>query len=143
MLDILKDTTYRHLFLAQIIALMGTGMATVALGLLAYDLAYDLAGAQAGVVLGTALVIKMTAYIGIAPVAAAFTERLPWPVRRHRGAVCAVPCLLADHLSARRLVGRAGRSRRFVHGLERARRLGGHGVSGDLAAGPRTGSAQA
>ncbi len=139
MLDILKDTTYRHLFLAQIIALVGTGLATVALGLLAYDLA----GAQAGVVLGTALVIKMTAYIGIAPVAAAFTERLPWPVRRHRGAVCAVPCLLADHLYARRLVGRAGRSRRFVHGLERARRLGGHGVSGDLAAGPRTGSAQA
>ncbi len=73
MLDTLKNTTYRHLFLAQIIALVGTGLATVALGLLAYDLA----GAQAGAVLGTALAIKMSAYIGVAPVAAAFAERLP------------------------------------------------------------------
>ncbi|NMZ11865.1 MFS transporter [Pseudomonas proteolytica] len=73
MLKILANRTYRHLFLAQVIALVGTGLATVALGLLAFDLA----GAQAGAVLGTALAIKMTAYIGVAPVAAAFAERLP------------------------------------------------------------------
>ena len=35
MLAILKHRTYRHLFLAQVIALVGTGLATVALGLLA------------------------------------------------------------------------------------------------------------
>jgi predicted MFS family arabinose efflux permease len=40
-------------------------------------LAFDLAGAQAGAVLGTALAIKMTAYIGVAPIAAAFAEHLP------------------------------------------------------------------
>ncbi|CAI8887517.1 MFS transporter, NRE family, putaive nickel resistance protein [Pseudomonas chlororaphis] len=73
MLKILANPTYRHLFLAQVIALVGTGLATVALGLLAFDLA----GAQAGAVLGTALAIKMTAYIGVAPIAAAFAERLP------------------------------------------------------------------
>lgn len=73
MLNILKNTTYRHLFLAQVIALVGTGLATVALGLLAFDLA----GADAGAVLGTALAIKMIAYVGIAPIAAAFAERLP------------------------------------------------------------------
>ena len=73
MLKILANRTYRHLFLAQVIALAGTGLATVALGLLAYELA----GAQAGAVLGTALAIKMIAYIGVAPVAAAFAERLP------------------------------------------------------------------
>ena len=73
MLKILANRTYRHLFLAQVIALVGTGLATVALGLLAFDLA----GAQAGAVLGTALAIKMTAYIGVAPIAAAFAERLP------------------------------------------------------------------
>lgn len=67
MLDVLRNTTYRHLFLAQIIALLGTGLATVALGLLAFDLA----GANAGAVLGTALAIKMVAYIGVAPVASA------------------------------------------------------------------------
>lgn len=73
MLGVLKNPTYRHLFLAQVIALIGTGLATVALGLLAYDLA----GADAGAVLGTALAIKMIAYVGVAPVAAAFAERLP------------------------------------------------------------------
>jgi MFS family permease len=73
MLSVLRNRTYRHLFLAQVIALVGTGLATVALGLLAFDLA----GAQAGAVLGTALAIKMAAYIGVAPVAAAFAEYLP------------------------------------------------------------------
>lgn len=73
MLQVLANRTYRHLFLAQVIALVGTGLATVALGLLAYDLA----GADAGAVLGTALAIKMIAYVGVAPVAAAFAERLP------------------------------------------------------------------
>lgn len=73
MLGVLRNRTYRHLFLAQVIALVGTGLATVALGLLAYDLA----GAEAGAVLGTALAIKMIAYVGVAPVAAAFAERLP------------------------------------------------------------------
>lgn len=73
MLDILAHRTYRHLFAAQVIALIGTGLATVALGLLAYDLA----GENAGMVLGTALAIKMIAYVGVAPVAAAFAERLP------------------------------------------------------------------
>lgn len=73
MLSILANRTYRHLFTAQVVALVGTGLATVALGLLAYDLA----GASAGEVLGTALAIKMLAYIGVAPIAAAFAERLP------------------------------------------------------------------
>jgi len=73
MLEVLRDRTYRHLFLAQVIALVGTGLATVALGLLAFDLA----GANAGAVLGTALAIKMIAYVGVAPIAAAFAERVP------------------------------------------------------------------
>ncbi|MDU3955874.1 MAG: MFS transporter, partial [Pseudomonas aeruginosa] len=50
MLSILANRTYRHLFMAQVIALIGTGLANVALGLLAFELA----GAQAGAVLGTA-----------------------------------------------------------------------------------------
>ncbi len=71
MLSILKNRTYRHLFLAQIVALTGTGLATVALGLLAFDLAGD----RAGLVLGTALTIKMAAYVTVAPVAAAWAEQ--------------------------------------------------------------------
>mgnify|MGYP003339059558 CR=1 FL=1 len=73
MLSVLANRTYRHLFLAQIIALIGTGLATVALGLLAYDIA----GGSAGAVLGTALAIKMVAYIGVAPIAGAFANRVP------------------------------------------------------------------
>ncbi|MBO9357671.1 MFS transporter [Bordetella petrii] len=73
MLSVLKNRTYRHLFTAQVIALVGTGLMTVALGLLAYELA----GANAGAVLGTALAIKMLAYVGVAPVAQAFADRLP------------------------------------------------------------------
>ncbi|MFE3761761.1 MFS transporter [Streptomyces sp. NPDC059104] len=73
MLTVLRNRTYRHLFTAQVIALVGTGLATVALGLLAYDLA----GARAGSVLGTALAIKMVAYVGIAPVIGAFAHRIP------------------------------------------------------------------
>jgi len=73
MWTVLANRTYRHLFLAQVIALIGTGLATVALGLLAYDLA----GANSGAVLGTAMAIKMIAYIGVAPVVGAYASRLP------------------------------------------------------------------
>lgn len=72
MLSILADRTYRHLFAAQIVALLGTGLATVALGLLAYDLA----GQNAAMVLGTVFTIKMVAYVGVAPVAGAFADRV-------------------------------------------------------------------
>jgi MFS family permease len=73
MLSVLRHRTYRHLFGAQAIALIGTGLATVALSLLAFELA----GQDAGLVLGTALAIKMVAYVGIAPIATAMAQRLP------------------------------------------------------------------
>ena len=73
MLGVLKDRTFRHLFGAQVSALLGTGLLTVALGLLAFDIA----GARAGLILGTILTIKMVAYVGLAPVAGALAETLP------------------------------------------------------------------
>ncbi len=73
MLQVLSHRRYRHLFLAQAIALVGTGLTTVALALLAHDLA----AGQAGTVLGTALAIKMVAYVGIAPLVGAYATRLP------------------------------------------------------------------
>lgn len=73
MLSILRQRTYRRLFLAHVVSLVGTGLATVALGLLAYGLA----GARAGGVLGTALAIKMVAYVGVAPVAVTLLEGRP------------------------------------------------------------------
>ncbi|MFF6777643.1 MFS transporter [Streptomyces sp. NPDC012637] len=73
MLSVLGNRTYRHLFTAQVVALVGTGLATVALSLLAYDLA----GGNASAVLGTALAIKMVAYVGTAPLISAFADRVP------------------------------------------------------------------
>ena len=73
MISVLANRVYRHLLAAQVIALVGTGLATIALGLLAFDIA----GSNAGAVLGTALAIKMVAYIGVAPVVGAFADRLP------------------------------------------------------------------
>ena len=72
MLRILKSKVYRRLFAARIVALLGTGLLTVALGLTAYDLA----GERAGQVLGLALTVKMVAYVGLSPVAAALVARL-------------------------------------------------------------------
>lgn len=73
MLAILANRTYRHLFTAQVIALIGTGMMTIALGLLAFKIAGD----KAGAVLGTALAIKMIAYVAVAPVVGGFANFLP------------------------------------------------------------------
>jgi len=69
----LRDATYRGLFFAQSLSLLGTGLSSVALALLAYQLV----GEQAGYVLGVALAIKMVAYVGIAPLAGALAPRLP------------------------------------------------------------------
>jgi MFS family permease len=73
MISVLRNRTYAALFSAQVVALLGTGLLTVALGLLAYDLA----GARAGVVLGAAYTIKMVAYVGLSPVAQALVQHLP------------------------------------------------------------------
>jgi MFS family permease len=72
-LAVLSNPTYRRLFAAQVVALTGTGLATVALGLLAYDVA----GVDAAAVLGTALAIKMIAYVAIGPLAGALAAILP------------------------------------------------------------------
>ena len=73
LLTLLKHTTYRRLFAAQVLSLIGTGLTTVALALLAYRLA----GANAGAVLGTALALKMIAYVVIAPIVGAYAASLP------------------------------------------------------------------
>lgn len=73
MATVLAHPTFRRLFSAQVIALLGTGLLTVALGLLSFDIAGDGAGA----VLGTAMTIKMVAYVAVSPVITALTARLP------------------------------------------------------------------
>ncbi|MFB9556669.1 MFS transporter [Streptomyces roseoviridis] len=72
MLSVLRQPAFRRLFTAQVVALLGTGLATVALALLAHDLA----GSDATAVLGTALALKMAAYVTVAPLAGALAGRI-------------------------------------------------------------------
>ena len=64
----LSHAPFRRLFGARTLALVGSGLTTIALSLLAYDLVDE----RAGVVLGGALALKMIAYVTIAPVVARF-----------------------------------------------------------------------
>src|SRR3546814_11896035 len=73
MLRLLANRTYRYLFAAQVIALVGTGLATVALGFLAYELARP----EAGLVPGNALTTNTGAYVALAPSAAASAAPIP------------------------------------------------------------------
>ncbi|WP_370625716.1 MFS transporter [Corynebacterium sp. TAE3-ERU16] len=73
LLSVLRHRTYRRLFTAQVVALVGTGLLTVALGLLAFDIA----GGDAGLVLGTALTIKILVYVIGAPTVTAVAAKLP------------------------------------------------------------------
>ncbi|HEY9311350.1 MFS transporter [Williamsia sp.] len=73
MFEVLAARTFRKLFAAQVVALLGTGLLTVALALLAYDVS----GSDAGAVLGTALAIKMVAYVIGAPVMSAVAVNVP------------------------------------------------------------------
>lgn len=69
----LRNSAFRRLFTAQVIALVGTGMTTVALTLLAYDMVQE----NAGAVLGTALAFKMVAYVVFAPIIGGIAHRFP------------------------------------------------------------------
>lgn len=73
MIRILRHRIYGCLFAAQVISLLGTGLATVALSLVAYDLA----GGGAGLVMGAVLAVKMVAYVVISPLAVAAVSRIP------------------------------------------------------------------
>jgi hypothetical protein len=67
------EAAYRRLFTAHVTGLVATGVATVALALLVFELAEE----DAGAVLGTALAIKMAANVVVTPVSAAFFGGLP------------------------------------------------------------------
>lgn len=73
MLEVLKISAFRRLYAAQVSSLIGTGVTTVALALLAYELG----GANAGQVLGIVLGLKMVAYVAAAPIFSGFWHILP------------------------------------------------------------------
>lgn len=69
----LRNPVYRRLFSAQVIGLIGSGLTTVALGLLAFQLA----GGNAGEVLGVVLALKVLTYVLVSPAAAVWSASVP------------------------------------------------------------------
>jgi MFS family permease len=69
----LRNPVYRRLFSAQLIGLIGSGLTTVALALLAFELD----GGNAGEVLGVVLALKVGTYVVVSPVVAARGAHIP------------------------------------------------------------------
>ncbi len=67
MLTVLRDRRFAALFASQVASLLGTGILTVAIALLAARIAGD----DAGVVLSIALTIRIATYVVISPIATA------------------------------------------------------------------------
>ncbi|WCE31592.1 MFS transporter [Vibrio sp. SCSIO 43137] len=67
-----NNKDYIRLLGAQVLSLLGTGISSVALALLAWELAKE----QASLVLSIAFALKMVAYIVLAPLFGAFATRL-------------------------------------------------------------------
>jgi MFS family permease len=73
MLSVLSNPTFRACYLAQVASLVGAGVATVALGLMAFELV----GIAAGAVLGTALALKTLTTVGFSSLITATLEKFP------------------------------------------------------------------
>lgn len=69
----LANKSFRRLFAAQIFSLLGVGLLTVALSLLAFRIGGTKSGGQ---VLGLVLALKMVAYVFLAPLAETLSEGL-------------------------------------------------------------------
>ena len=71
MLSVLSEKTFRNLFFAQNFSLLGSGLATIAISLLAFDLT----GRNAALILSGLFTIKMLVYVVISPFAGAVADR--------------------------------------------------------------------
>lgn len=74
--DVFRNRTFATLFAAQSLGLIGNGLTTMAL----VFLAFRFAGAESGVVISFFIIIKMIAFIIVAPVAGFVTQR--WDRKR-------------------------------------------------------------
>ncbi|WP_413320339.1 MFS transporter [Agrococcus sp. 1P02AA] len=72
MFSALRHRAFRRLFAAHVVALLGTGLSTIAIGFLVFDTT----GSGAAGVLGTLLGIKMLTFLLIGPLAPAIARRV-------------------------------------------------------------------
>ena len=71
MLSVLSEKSFRNLFFAQNFSLLGSGLATVAISLLAFDLA----GRNAALILSGLFTIKMLIYVIFSPFSGAIADK--------------------------------------------------------------------
>lgn len=71
MLSVLSEKSFRNLFFAQNFSLLGNGLATIAISLLAFDLA----GRNAALILSGLFTIKMLIYVIFSPFAGAIADK--------------------------------------------------------------------
>lgn len=69
---LIRNRDYLRLFAAQVTSLIGSGITSVALA----AFAYDLVGGNAAVVVGTALTLRILAFVLISPVAGVLADRV-------------------------------------------------------------------
>ena len=71
MLSVLSEKSFRNLFFAQNFSLLGSGLATIAISLLAFDLT----GRNAALILSGLFTIKMLVYVIFSPFAGAIADK--------------------------------------------------------------------
>ena len=71
MLSVLSEKSFRNLFFAQNFSLLGSGLATIAISLLAFDLT----GQNAALILSGLFTIKMLVYVIFSPFAGAIADK--------------------------------------------------------------------
>ena len=69
---LLANPVFRRLFAAQVASLLGSGVTSVALA----AFAYHLAGGRATIVVGTALGLRILAFVTVAPIAGVLADRM-------------------------------------------------------------------
>lgn len=90
--SVFSNRTFLKLYSAQVTSLVGGGLSTVALALLAYELA----DVHAGVVLGIAMSMRVIAFVVFAPIFGGLAHRLPrkqWLVGLDVGRALVILCL--------------------------------------------------
>lgn len=86
----LRNGTYRRLFAAQLVALAGTGISTIALALLAFQLQPNAAAA----VLGSVLSVKMVVYVSVSLASHSLLKRIS-PTLSTKGLLIALDLIRA------------------------------------------------
>ena len=97
----LRNSVYRRLFSAQIVGLFGTGISTVALGLLAFSMG----GGNAGQILEVVLALKVATYVSRFP----GNTHLP-PVSHEKKLLVTMDVVRALAIGSIAFVGEIGRS---------------------------------